>query len=408
MQSPVSDDRRNFFRLRPEQVVLVAMLAAILLLGVGIGSFFYHAGPLVSSEDEEEAISLTLSNLQEVVSFVQDAESAQRAFLLTGDAAYLKTFSGDAGEVDGEIARLRKLLAGNSAALLQLDMVNTFQKRAFAEMEQAVALKREGRDAAARAVMTSGRGTYYVRQVRSGIAAIMKTIRGDQSQINQRVAVSIDAARYSLIGLAVIVIAVLIVSYGIVHVSFQNNRRLSEDLRNQATHDALTGLPNRRFLIAWMEYALAHAKRESGKVAMCFIDLDGFKQINDRFGHEVGDRVLQSAAMCFRRLLRESDFVARFGGDEFVVVVSKAGDRLALARLADRIILALDEGMDVPIGDLAVSCSIGIACFPDDAVTLDDFLRKADKAMYQAKKQGKGCHAFLSESASSAAASKEA
>jgi diguanylate cyclase (GGDEF)-like protein len=389
-----TEPRRKLFRFSPQHRVLLPLLLATVLLAFGIGAFVHFAGALASTEGEEEELSLVSLRLQEMISFVQDAESGQRAFLLTGNTVYLKSFPDDSSQIDSHIADVRKLLSDNPDALLQLDVVDTFRKRAFTDFEKAIALKRQGRAAAAMAIVESGHGEYYMRQIRDSLAEVMKIVRAEQSEINARVATRIRHARYSLFGLALIVIVVLGVSYAIVLVTFRKNQHLSEMLEQEATHDVLSGLPNRRYFESWMKFALAQAVRDGTKVAVFFMDLDGFKQINDRLGHEVGDAVLISAAKCFTKTLRQADLLARLGGDEFVVLVPKAGDSAGLAVLAERLGRSLSMGMDVAIGDLAVGASIGIAVFPDDAKNVESLLQKADEAMYQVKQNGKGGYAF--------------
>jgi diguanylate cyclase (GGDEF)-like protein len=171
-----------------------------------------------------------------------------------------------------------------------------------------------------------------------------------------------------------------------------HNARLLEEIRYQALHDSLTGLPNRVLILDRVEQAMARARRDHVDVALLFIDLDGFKDVNDNMGHKVGDDLLCSVASRFSGTLRESDTVARLGGDEFVVLAEgislAAGPELVAERLLK--VLAepfyLEEEDDLPI-PVSISASIGIAAGVRD--TSEELFRDADVALYRAKEAGK-------------------
>ncbi|MFN0092846.1 MAG: diguanylate cyclase domain-containing protein, partial [Acidimicrobiales bacterium] len=167
-------------------------------------------------------------------------------------------------------------------------------------------------------------------------------------------------------------------------------RRTEERMAHQALHDELTGLANRNLLIDRLELALNRARRQGSRLAVMFLDLDHFKVINDSFGHAAGDRVLQELAGRLRQVVRPEDTVARFGGDEFVVLIERFSDAAELDLIAERIEQSLSR--PVPLGErrLAVTCSIGIALADGEASSPAALLRDADKAMFRAKEQGRG------------------
>ena len=164
----------------------------------------------------------------------------------------------------------------------------------------------------------------------------------------------------------------------------------------QANYDPLTGLPNRRLLHDRLSELLKKAHRDQESVAVLYIDLDRFKEVNDTLGHEAGDRLLVDAARRIVGCVRESDTVARQGGDEFTVLLPGLSDRLPLERIADDIIQALDRPFTLG-DDLAyVSASIGITFFPQDATSPIDILKNADQAMYHAKDAGRNRFSYFS------------
>ncbi|HJV85495.1 MAG TPA: EAL domain-containing protein [Noviherbaspirillum sp.] len=173
---------------------------------------------------------------------------------------------------------------------------------------------------------------------------------------------------------------------------------------HQSFHDALTGLPNRLLLEDRMKQATAHSGRQHETVAVLFIDLDRFKDINDTLGHAAGDRLLQEVAERLGRCVREEDTVARLSGDEFVVLLAGLHDVQDAAVVADKIVTTVAEPCQIAGRELRVSPSIGIAVFPNDGQNMDQLLRNADTAMYHAKQEGRGRFSFFTPAMNEAAA----
>jgi diguanylate cyclase (GGDEF)-like protein/PAS domain S-box-containing protein len=161
-------------------------------------------------------------------------------------------------------------------------------------------------------------------------------------------------------------------------------------LAQQALSDALTGLPNKRHFGDRLGQALAHARRRDARGALLFIDLDDFKPVNDRLGHAAGDAVLAEVATRLTACVRAGDTVARVGGDEFAVLMEDVTGPAEAEAVAARIVACLGAAFRLPEGEASISCSIGIAFFPEQGVDATALLRVADGAMYRAKQAGKG------------------
>lgn len=174
----------------------------------------------------------------------------------------------------------------------------------------------------------------------------------------------------------------------------QHRRAVEDKMRRMAHFDALTGLPNRLLLSGSLEKAIALAKRKPSVVGLMFIDLDGFKHTNDTLGHDVGDGLLRGAAERMSAVVRESDTLARHGGDEFVLLIPEVKETQDLTELANRLLDAFATPFTVMGHDLRTTPSIGIACYPTDSNDANGLLRCADSAMYQAKMAGKNRFAF--------------
>ncbi|MHB2007561.1 MAG: putative bifunctional diguanylate cyclase/phosphodiesterase [Acidobacteriaceae bacterium] len=166
-------------------------------------------------------------------------------------------------------------------------------------------------------------------------------------------------------------------------------------IRYMALHDALTGLPNRILLNDRLTQAISLACRNRNRVAVLMIDLDHFKRINDTFGHRVGDRFLEAVSMRLRSCVRESDIVARLGGDEFVIALPAVADDPSIAAVAQKILNALIEPIQIEDHELQASGSIGISQYPADGENPGTLLQAADVAMYEAKGKERGTHLFF-------------
>lgn len=173
--------------------------------------------------------------------------------------------------------------------------------------------------------------------------------------------------------------------------------RQGDAARHASLHDPLTGLPNRALFNDRLEHGLAVANRHGLRFAVLFMDLDDFKKINDSYGHDVGDLVLQAIAGRLRETAREDDTVCRYGGDEFLFLLMKTESEHDIAIVAEKIIKAVQAPCDILVREistrLSINPSIGISVFPQDATTPDALLDLADKAMYRAK-NGKSGYSF--------------
>ena len=173
-------------------------------------------------------------------------------------------------------------------------------------------------------------------------------------------------------------------------------RAREEQIRHMAFHDALTGLPNQSLLRDRLERALATAKRNDTSLGLMFVDLDRFKHVNDTFGHGVGDGLLVEVARRLEGCVRESDTVARIGGDEFVILLGTSGDRAGYGVVADKVLERMTSPFTIDGNAVSIGASVGIARFPDNGRTAEDLVKCADSAMYDAKAAGKGVYRYCS------------
>jgi diguanylate cyclase (GGDEF)-like protein/PAS domain S-box-containing protein len=174
-------------------------------------------------------------------------------------------------------------------------------------------------------------------------------------------------------------------------------KSLENIIHTNTNYDHLTGLPNRALLKDRIKQAMARARRESLKFAIMFIDLDGFKQVNDRFGHSAGDIVLQAVAARLTACLREEDTLARVGGDEFVLLLPVVRTPDEVSIIADKLLNEINAPFLLSEQRISLGASIGVALFPDNGDTFDRLINAADKAMYHIKRNAKNGYVFTSE-----------
>jgi len=184
-----------------------------------------------------------------------------------------------------------------------------------------------------------------------------------------------------------------------INVDITERKQSEQQISFMAYHDKLTGLPNRALLFDRLAQAMARAKREDKCVALLFVDLDGFKAVNDEYGHEAGDAVLRMSAQRFLACVRAVDTVARFGGDEFAIILGNLDAPEPARGVAEKIVQAFAQPMALASGgECKVGASVGISVYPDHGSAMDSLIKAADHAMYESKRRGKNTFSFYSES----------
>lgn len=188
-----------------------------------------------------------------------------------------------------------------------------------------------------------------------------------------------------------------IVQYVTVFQDITDIKRYQEEITYHAYHDPLTGLPNRLLFDDRLRHAIARAKRDHKKAAVLYIDLDGFKEINDAHGHNVGDMVLRGVAVRLAASLRDEDTVSRLGGDEFIILLENTGHKRGVRLVAEKILSAVREPFSLKGREISVGASLGVAMFPSEVDDPETLIKSADAAMYGAKALGKNQFMFFGD-----------
>ena len=386
--------------MSPQRHILLPYLVVSFFLLLGATLFFFDSRTIVDAEEDEEENSKVLLLSEGYLSGLERTQIEQHHFLLSGNQRYLASYKKERDRTLSRAAELRLLLDEHFPdSLPKIDAAAKIQGRYFAELDRMIAAYAENDATRFKQAIDSERSTVLLLQIQLLLEQLAADVYENRNRINESVSFSVKRAGISIALMAVFLIVVLGFGYRITSRALTLNQQLAERLQHEATHDALTHLPNRRYFMDWIQRSVAMAVRNDFSIALLFIDLDGFKHVNDRHGHDAGDEVLRIAARRFQALMRESDLLVRLGGDEFAVLVSQAPANGELSSLAERIIAALEEPILAGVALARVGASIGIAVYPRHAGNANDLISAADQAMYRAKQNGKNKYFFFESSA---------
>ena len=184
-----------------------------------------------------------------------------------------------------------------------------------------------------------------------------------------------------------------------VRLSYKKLEDHNKMLESFALHDALTGLPNRRLLMDRLSLAIAHAHRNKSAMAVIYLDLDGFKQINDTLGHDAGDTLLRMVAARLVAAVRQEDTVARLGGDEFVIALWESSHADGVAKLVSKVIRSISQPYIIQGCGVSMTASVGVSIYPTDGEEIGTLMKSADLALYEAKRSGKNDYRIAAHTA---------
>jgi len=323
-----------------------------------------------------------------------DAETSERGFIITGDPAYLVTYDSGVSGVEDSLAGLQAALPDTPQTQAEMKTLRQLSTAKLAEMAQSIAIRKAAGFASAQIEVETGAGQADLDQIRVIDTQIGHDYRVKIGQEAQNSARRVAWAFALLLVFGLCVIALLIWAYAQIRRDLGERKTMSLSLAREVSHDALTQMPNRRFFLDWLQYALSQAGREQQQAAILFVNLDGFKAVNDFFGYERGNNLLQVVASRLKATARGGDVLARIGGDEFAVLIPVILDPAHPASLAQRLVetlaLPFRENESLPTG-----ASIGIAIYPADGDTPELLMSAADAAMRRAKAAGGNRYAFF-------------
>lgn len=381
---------------RPELTIERNALASLVLtLSLLVVIIWMNAMGVVRISNNTDAI-FRCNNILETVRLIKehsiDVETGERGYIIAGNQSYLEPHEHGLKEILKLHENLARQLADDPS---ERDRLLALKRRVEAKIavSRSNVLARSHGFEMARAKVAEGSGKREMDALRDLLDAMSKTHLERRDKLQRERGVVLIEMRNNIVIAAVVGVIVLIFLHWHLLKGMKLRNAAEQHVRHLATHDVLTGLPNRRLILEYLDHAIQRGIRHKKGVALLFLDLNDFKPINDKYGHEAGDRVLKLTAQRLSGLVRASDRVARLGGDEFVVLLDDINDKEDVCGIVGKINAEISR----PIllkghGEVAISTSIGVAIYPRDGEDMEALLRNADTAMYEAKRTGVNCY----------------
>jgi diguanylate cyclase len=380
--------------------IIIPLIIATALLCVSMVWLFIAMYQLVYYSEQKDLVDRQRYDIVALGKSITNAESGQRGYLLTGHTLFLDTLEQGRIETRQVMAKLDKQSLDVTEIRPELERVKQLVHQKFDVMDQSIQVQLHAGEFSPHLSLSKDKGREVMKLIDDQLDAIDGKLQRLRESFEQEIRKRMFASVVGAILLGVLIIGVLLFSYRSTTDLLEQvleNQAVAKQASHQADHDLLTGLPNRRSVDVHLANTYQLARHTSKQFAVLFMDLDGFKLVNDKYGHGVGDALLIEVADMFKKVLRQSDFLARQGGDEFVLVVGSYLYRHELTQLAERLIRLFAQPVLVRGIQLEIGVSIGIAEYPHHGKHVKQLLHVADKAMYDSKKNGKNRYSFGSE-----------
>ncbi|MFC5459269.1 sensor domain-containing diguanylate cyclase [Massilia niabensis] len=366
------------------------LLVALALI-VGLTIFFVReVVDLRRAMEELRATEAAKVHVRNVLANLLNAETGQRGFLITGDENYLEPYIMGRQDVRNSLRTAEQSDYQSPQYLAAVRKLALLTEKKLDELEHTILLKKRKDDASAIYVVFQGSGRATMREARKTVQTELDRLRLERDHAMQAFDDRLLRAAIILVLILSTVVCIAIQTWRSISHAAQENNDLANRLAIEASHDSLTGLPNKRFFERWAKRLFAKSQREEKTFTLFAIDLDGFKGVNDSLGHAVGDQVLVEAASRLQSNLRAGEFLARLGGDEFGLLIEGDVCEAEATCLGARLIACLSPALHPKLPNNAVGASIGVAAFPVDGEELASVAEAADIALYAAKDNGRG------------------
>ncbi|MBA3695694.1 MAG: diguanylate cyclase [Methylotenera sp.] len=376
-----------------KQIIFPLITASVILL-IAMLWIFISAEQLIQLGKKQVKIEETRYEITILINAMIEAETGQRGYLLTGNVQFLEPYERSLNSYSLLLENLSDITKDFPSLTTRLQGLPDLIDQKFDIIKRNIQTELNAGSFAPHLRPTDSDGKIVMDQIRSQLQGADQ----DLAKLGNEVRVLVKTKLKELVMGSIItmslIIGILLFSYYRTIWLFENaknNLRLAEQFGHLAMHDALTFLPNRRSFNEHLEQTLASAQRKKTSFALFYMDLDGFKRINDNYGHDAGDEALIATVNRIKRIVRTSEFLARVGGDEFALIVENFETIQELEHLAHRIIAALDEKpiLSILTQDIKLGISIGIASYPEHAQDIEALVTAADSAMYLSKNSGK-------------------
>ena len=362
-----------------------------------MGWLFLSAYQLLETQTEISAIDNFRYDLISFQRSLVDAETAQRGYLITNNPTFLGSYEHGPVKTGELLQKLSSSTVGLPGLPLRIQLLRQYSAEKFKIIDASIQVQLNAGSYASHLTLSKDKGKMVMEKIDRLVNEMDRQLIHIKNAISNHAHQILYQVILGSVILVLVIGCILFFSYQRTVFLFEHaieNRVQSERLGFEADHDVLTNLPNRRKLNSHLRKIHNLSIRMEDLYAVLYMDLDGFKKVNDQFGHEAGDVILIKAAELFKNVLRETDFLARVGGDEFVLVVHRFTDDTELKILSQRILNSVSNPIEFTQKHIQIGVSIGIARYPVNGGNLDDILEAADKAMYVSKQSGKGQYSF--------------
>lgn len=372
---------------------LTLVLALVIITAMSI-FFVREVVNLRNAMSQLKQNDMARIQVRNVLMHLLNAETGQRGFVITGDTAYLEPYHLGRGSVRDSLAQAEQSGYHDPQFLARLHALALVTESKLDELERTVQLKKRGDAAAAINMVREGFGRVKMKEARQLIQEEVTRLRLTRDAVMDGFNDRLLRAALILVLMLSTVVAMTVHAWRSLSAAARSNNELAKRLAVEASHDALTGLPNRRFFDRWARRLVARSQRSGKPFTLLAIDLDHFKSVNDTYGHAMGDAVLKEVAVRFQAVLRGGEFLARVGGDEFVVLMEGEFTRNEVTSIGRRLIDCLYPALHPDLAANVVGASLGAASFPLHGSDLEGVMQAADDALYASKHAGRGILSF--------------
>lgn len=374
-----------------DNVALAALVFAVLAIAAVSSVAVVAAENLIFTNEKILIAQRIVSSLESIRFNALAVDIGEQNFVITGNEQELGRFRSGAVEIEGELTYLAGKLSENGALAERFVELDSWARQFIISERKIVETRKTQGFAAAQTMVRDHIGEELQEKLLGVTHQLLTRARQQQDSLEADQILFGEKIRRLIFALISSSAFILVFLYGTLRRLTLEQRATQILITHQATHDALTGLFNRAAVMEHIASRLKDAEKEAalGGFALLLVDLDGFKKINDSLGHDAGDATLKEVASRARVALRDSDFISRLGGDEFLIVIPQVSDKETAARVAQKLIGVIGEPYIWGSGQAEVTASIGISLFPGDAREREALMKFADIALYQAKHAGK-------------------
>lgn len=385
--------KRSFAPSLEKTIFTVVAVLACAIIALGLLAVHKDVAGLKAQERIYHDQTIVQTCMQ-VLADLQNAETGQRGYLITREKSYLAPYAMGVGRVYTDIGHLARDLPRDRADVSLIEQIRTTTAAKLAELRETIRLRNGRGFKAAAYIVDDNQGKKDMDILRREL----KTIR---LEYQHRLALELKRAKLRLgsterltIVFSLALLMVLAVAYYQIQSKLRWKRRLVKMINSPQRRMPVTGLPDRQLLMDWLVYHLNWARREGGKVTLLLLDVDGFEEINRRYGKHAGDEVLRETALRLRTTARSDDLVVHLGDDQFAVVMANVAEEGDMAEMGHRMIDTMSLPVVLDQVTISVGISVGISCFPEDAKNREHLLDTAKNAAVKAKIEGRHRVAF--------------